>query len=383
MAERDDDQERNLPASERRLEQAREKGQVARSRELPAFLLVLLGAGALWGAGELMVGGFAQFVRNGLEFGAADAFDRARVVARFGGAALQGLLLVAPFLCATFVVALAAPVAVGGWAFSAQAFEPDAARLDPLKGFRRMLSLHGAGELAKALAKAGLVGAVAGALLWSQRGEFAALLAQPFQGAVFGTLALLGRDAVLCALAFGLVAAADVPFTLWQHRRNLRMTLQEARREQKETDGDPQLKGRVRSLQREAARRRMMQEVPKASVVVTNPTHYAVALAYHDGRMRAPRVVAKGQALVAQRIREIAAAHGVPWLETPALARALHRHVELGGDVPQALYAAVAQVLAYVYQLRAARAAGARLPLPPVALEVPPGMDPDPGLARA
>jgi flagellar biosynthetic protein FlhB len=381
MAERDDDQERSLPASERRLEQAREEGQVARSRELPAFLLVLLGAGVLWGAGDLMVGGFAQFLRAGLEFGAADAFDRGRVAARLGDAALQGLLLVAPFLAATLVVAFAAPVAVGGWAFSTQAFAPDAARLDPLKGIGRMFSLHGAGELGKALAKAGLVGSVAGVLLWSQRADFAALLAQSFQGAVFGTLALLGRDALLCALAFGLVAAADVPFTLWQHRRNLRMTPQEVRREQKETDGDPQLKGRIRSLQREAARRRMMQEVPKANVVVTNPSHYAVALAYHEGKMRAPRVVAKGRALVALRIREIAAAHRVPLLEAPALARALDRHVELGGDVPQALYRAVAQVLAYVYQLRAARAAGARLPLPPVALEVPPGMDP--GLARA
>jgi flagellar biosynthetic protein FlhB len=172
------------------------------------------------------------------------------------------------------------------------------------------------------------------------------------------------------------VALADVPFALWQHRRDLRMSPEEARREQRETEGDPQLKARVRSLQREAARRRMMQEVPKADVVVTNPLHFAVALAYREAAMRAPRVVAKGRGLVAARIRELAAAHGVPLLEAPPLARALHRHAEIGGDVPQALYVAVAQALAWVYQLRAARAAGASAPSAPAAIEVPAGMDP-------
>lgn len=374
--ERDDAQERSLPASQRRLDKAREEGQVARSRELPAFLLVVLGAGALWGAGELAVGGFAALLRATLQFGAADAFDGARLLARFAGAGWYGLLLAAPFLAATVLVALATPVVVGGWTFSTQALAPDFTRLDPMKGFARMLSVRGAAELAKALAKTALVAAAAAWLLWLQRGEFAALLAQPFQGALFGALALLGRDALVCALAFGLVALADVPFVHWQHRRDLRMSAEEARREHKETEGDPQLKARVRALQREAARRRMMLEVPKADVVVTNPLHYAVALAYREGAMRAPRVVAKGQGLVAARIREIAAAHAVPLLEAPPLARALHRHVDIDGDVPQALYVAVAQVLAWVYQLRAARSAGASAPPTPAAIVVPAGMDP-------
>jgi flagellar biosynthetic protein FlhB len=374
--ERDDAQERHLPASQRRLEKAREEGQVARSRELPGFLLVVLGAGALWGAGELAVGGFAALLRASLDLGVADAFDRGRLLTRFADAGWHGLLLAAPFLAATVLVALGAPVALGGWTFSTQALAPDLTRLDPLKGFARMLSLRGAAELAKALAKTALVGGAAAWLLWLQRAEFAALLAQPLPAAVFPALALLGRDALVCALAFGLVALADVPFVLWQHRRDLRMSREEVRREHKETEGDPQLKARVRSLQRAAARRRMMQEVPKADVVVTNPLHFAVALAYREGAMRAPRVVAKGQALVAARIREIAAAHGVPLLEAPPLARALHRHVEIGGDVPQTLYVAVAQALAWVYQLRAARTSGARAPQVPAAIEVPAGMDP-------
>jgi flagellar biosynthetic protein FlhB len=374
--ERDDAQERNLPASQRRLEKAREEGQVARSHELPAFLLVALGAAALWAAGELAAGGFAALVRSGLELGAADAFDKGRLIDRFTTAAWHGLALAAPFFAAAALVAFAAPLAVGGWTFSSQALAPDATRLDPARGLARMFSLRGGGELAKALAKAGLIGAVASWLLWSQRAEFAALLAQPLHAAALGAIGILGRDALWCALAFGLVALADVPFALWQHGRELRMSLEEARREQKETEGDPQLKARVRALQREAARRRMMQEVPRADVVVTNPRHYAVALAYRERAMRSPRVVAKGQGFVAARIRELAAAHGVPLLEAPPLARALHRHVEIGGDVPQALYVAVAQALAWVYQLRAARAAGAGAPPAPAAIEVPAGMDP-------
>jgi flagellar biosynthetic protein FlhB len=373
----ENEQERSLPASQRRLEQAREEGQVARSRELPGFLLVLLGAAVLYAGSEIAVGQFAAFMRSSLEFGPAEAFDHGRALARLAGAARDALLIAAPFLVAAAVLALAAPLAVGGWLFSARALAPDFSRLDPLKGFARMLSLAGAGELAKALAKAGLIGAAAAWAIWSQRAEFAGLLAQPFAPAALGVLALLGRDALVCAAALGLVALADVPWSVWQYRRSLRMTLEEVRREQKELEGDPQLKARVRSLQREAARRRMMQEVPKADVVVTNPARYAVALAYREGRMRAPRVVAKGRSLVAARIREIAAAQGVPLLESPPLARALHRHVEIGQEVPQTLYQAVAQVLAWVYQLRAARSAGAAAPQPPAAIEVPPGLDPE------
>jgi flagellar biosynthetic protein FlhB len=372
--ERDDAQERNLPASQRRLDKAREEGQVARSRELPAFLLVALGAAALWAGAESVLAGFGALVRSGLQFGAADAFDAARPLARLAGAAAHGLALAAPLFVAATLLALAAPLAVGGWIFSGRALAFDWNRLDPFRGFARMFSMHGAAELAKAIAKAALIGAVAAALLGSQLGALAALLSQPFPATLAGALGILGLVALGCALAFGLVAAADVPFALWWHRRELRMSPEEARRELKETEGDPQLKARVRSLQREQARRRMMQEVPKAAVVVTNPEHYAVALAWREGAMRAPRVVAKGRGLVALRIRALAVQAAVPVAEAPPLARALWRHVEIGAEVPRSLYVAVAQVLAWAYQLRAARAAGAGEP-PPPELQVPSGMD--------
>jgi flagellar biosynthetic protein FlhB len=180
------------------------------------------------------------------------------------------------------------------------------------------------------------------------------------------------------ALAGGLalIAVADVPWQLWRHHQRLRMTREELRQELREMEGDPQLKARIRSLQRTAARKRMMAAVPRASVILTNPTHYAVALEYREGAMRAPRVVAKGIELVAQRIREIGAAHGVPILEAPPLARALYRHAELDAEVPPALYTVVAQVLAYVYQVRRWRTYGGTLPAEPVDLQVPPGFDP-------
>jgi flagellar biosynthetic protein FlhB len=180
------------------------------------------------------------------------------------------------------------------------------------------------------------------------------------------------------ALVVGLVAIAllDVPYQLWHYHHGLRMSREELREEQRESEGDPQLKARVRSMQRETARKRMMAAVPGADVIVTNPTHFAVALEYKEGRMGAPRVVAKGAGLIAQRIREIGVANAVPVLEAPPLARALYRHAELGAEIPPALYAVVAQVLAYVYQVRRHRRGSGPAPVAPGALPVPAGLDP-------
>jgi flagellar biosynthetic protein FlhB len=239
-----------------------------------------------------------------------------------------------------------------------------------------MFSLHGLTELAKALAKALLLTAVLIGLLWNFRGEAAALAAAGTLPGLSqaGTLLLQAFLALVAAMA--LLAALDVPLQLWRYRSKLRMTLEEVKEEARETEGDPQLRMRVRSRQRDMARRRMMAAVPQADVVVTNPTHYAVALSYREGGMRAPQVVAKGAGLVAQRIREIAEEHRVPTLEAAPLARALYRHAEVGDEVPAALYNAVAQVLAYVYRLRHQASRGGAAPQPPHAIDVPAGMDP-------
>lgn len=373
-----DKEDRTLPPSQRRLEQAREEGNVGRSRELPGAALALLGAAAIAFGGPLAIERFGALVRRGLTLGAAEAFDKGRMLERLAALSLEGLLLAAPVLLAALALAVGTSLAIGGWTFTGKPLSPDLSRLDPISGFGRLFSINSLAELGKAIAKAGAITALAAWLAWTQRAEFAALVTQPFAPAVLGAIALLGTDALWFALALGAIAAADVPLAIWRHHRELRMTPDEMKREYKETEGDPHVKARVKGLQREAARRRMMQEVPKADVVVTNPTHYSVALAYREGEMRAPRVVAKGQGAVALKIRELAREHGVPLLEAPPLARALHRHVELDADVPHQLYAAVAQVLAWVYQLRAAPG---RASAPPDArfLEVPDGMDPGPG----
>ena len=203
------------------------------------------------------------------------------------------------------------------------------------------------------------------------------LVSEPLEPALAHVAALLGQTFLLIAGAFALIVVIDVPFQIWEHRRELRMTKEEVREELKETEGNPQIKARIRSLQREVARRRMMAQVPKADVVVTNPTRFAVALQYREAAMAAPRVVAMGSLLVAERIIEVAQQAEVPILRAPALARALFAHAEVGREVPARLYTAVAEVLAWVYQLRHAERSGGEPPRPPADVTVPTDLDPE------
>ncbi|MEW5889720.1 MAG: flagellar biosynthesis protein FlhB [Pseudomonadota bacterium] len=375
MAE-ESDLERTEPASPRRLEKAREEGQVPQSRELSTFLVLMVGVGTLWLAGGWFAGQAAAIVRRGLTLERAAAFDPNAMVQGLAALAGEAMLLLAPLFVAVVIAALAGPLSLGGFNFSPKAFQPDFSRLDPLNGFSRVISMESLGELVKAMLKAVLVSGVAAWVIAAHRDDLFALLGQPLDTA----LAALGRTILASSLAIiaamALIAGADVPFQLWQYHKRLRMTREEARQEHKELEGDPQLKARIRSQQREIARKRMMAEVPKADVVVTNPTHFSVALKYDAATMRAPRVVAKGRGEVALRIREIAAQAKVPLLEAPPLARALYRHAELGDEVPGALYTAVAEVLAYVYQLNHYLSHGGLPPRAPEQLSVPAELDP-------
>jgi flagellar biosynthesis protein FlhB len=242
---------------------------------------------------------------------------------------------------------------------------PNFTRLSPIAGFGRMFSMRGVVELAKAFAKFGLIALIAAIFLWVKRAELLQLGSEPPAAAISHAITLSGHALLALAGALVLIAAVDVPWQLFQHMKQLRMTRQEIRDELKESEGNPEVKGKIRQIQQDMARRRMMQEVPKADVVVTNPTHFAVALRYDDKRMRAPIVIAKGADAVAARIREVATEHNVPLFEAPPLARALFRSVDLNREVPATLYVAVAQVLTYVYQVRAARQSGAIPPAPP------------------
>ncbi|MCZ7563119.1 MAG: flagellar type III secretion system protein FlhB [Burkholderiales bacterium] len=289
-----------------------------------------------------------------------------------GDLARAGLLSAAPLLALVALCGAAAFLMLGGWTLSTKAFAPDAARLNPVRLVKNVFSVRGLGELVKAILKALVLGGLAAWALHLFLADITGLAALPLATSVQHALRVIGWSWLVLVGGLALIAAVDVPFELWRHYSGLKMSRREVRDELKETEGDPQIRARVRSAQRDAARRRMMAAVPKADVIVTNPTHFAVALAYTE-TMRAPRVVAKGADLLAARIRELGVTHGVPTLEAPALARALYRHVPLEREVPQALYEAVALVMAYVFQLRAGR--GGALP-PPAALPVPQALDP-------
>lgn len=375
MAE-ESDLEKTEQASPRRLEKAREEGDVPRSRELATFAILGSAAMGLWIGGEALVRQFKHTLAAGLRFQMQTVLDPVQF-GLFWGAQLRDLLLVlGPLALLMLLAALGSPLLIGGWVFSGKAIGPDFGKLNPMRGLGNMFSTHALSELVKALLKTGLVAAAAWLVLSTQTDAVIALAVQPpaSGAAQQGRLLLLCFFIMVTALA--LIAVIDAPYQMWQYATKLKMTRQEVREEAKEAEGNPEIKAKLRSQQREMARRRMMAQVPKADVVVTNPTHYAVALQYagHDGD--APRVVAKGKGVLAAKIREIANANQVPLMEAPALARALYQHTELGDQIPALLYTAVAQVLAYVFHLRSYRLHGGQAPQRPGQIEVPPGMDP-------
>jgi flagellar biosynthetic protein FlhB len=288
------------------------------------------------------------------------------------------LLTLMPLFLTLIVAALAGPTMLGGLLFAPKALGLKPERLNPLNGFKRMFSVHGLVEMLKAVLKAALIGGVGASVLWRHRERLFDFLKEPLLPAIADFASTVSWIAVLIVASLGLLALFDVPFQLWQYHKNLRMSKEEVKRENKEQEGDPHVKGRIRALQREMARRRMMSEVPKADVVVTNPAHFSVALRYDASRMSAPIVVAKGRGEQALKIREIAREHNVALLEAPALARALYKHCELEDPVPAALFTAVAEVMAYVYQLNEAMEKDLPVPQPPTELPVPAALDPGP-----
>lgn len=273
------------------------------------------------------------------------------------------------------IIALVAPILLSGWLFSSKALFPDLKRLNPANGLKRIFSSRGLIELVKAIAKVMVIGGVAAGIIWGHKQDVLDLVGMPLDTSLISMSRLIGLTFMLIVSAMLLIVVIDVPFQIWNHARQLRMSREDLRKEAKEDEGDPQVKARIRGMQREMARRRMMAEVPKADVVVTNPTHYAVALKYQDRSMRAPKVVAKGTQLIAARIRELADEHHIPILEVPPLARALYHHVELDAEIPETLYTAVAHVLAYVFQLKHYQTTGGTAPQLSPEIAVPEEMD--------
>jgi len=372
MAENESGLDKTEQPTERRLQQAREKGQAPRSRELNTMLVLLTGAVGMFFLGGAVIRIVARLTREMFTVDRALLFDAPRALTVGGGAIMEGLIALVPLLGILLIVALLAPISLGGWIFAAENLLPKLEKLNPLKGLKRIFGAQGLMELLKALGKFLLLAGGAVLLLATLLDQLLMLPWLPLEAALYQGVRILSWGFVILSALLILIAAADVPFQLWQHTRQLRMTRQELKDELKETEGQPEVKGRQRQRMREMSLQRMIFEVPKADVVVTNPTHYAVALRY-QADIGAPQVIAKGIDEVAVAIREAAREHEITIVPAPPLARALYVSCRIGEHIPEGLYLAVAQVLAYVYQLeaRVRRERGTRAPTMPRDLPIP------------
>ncbi len=372
----DDAQDRKLPASARKLQKARADGQVARSRDLAHL--------AAMGAGTALIVAFAPqwghvlrtLLEGALRFDATTVATPATMTARLGSLTLQMLLAVLPFGTALALVGVVAALLAGGWNFTLKPLEPRLDKFNPLTGLGRMFSMRQFADTGKAVLLTLVLALVGGLYLQSRLAGFINLLAQPLPAAMADAADLVQGGVVLLLVALAVFALVDVPLQRRLLANRLKMTVAEAKQEHKEVEGNAEVKAKIRTRMREFASRRMLAAVPEADLVVMNPTHFAVALKYDDKTMAAPRVVAKGADLLAFKIRDLARDAKVPVLQMPPLARALYKHAEVDQEIPAALFGAVAQVLAWVYQLRAAMAAGRPLAAALPDVQVPPGLDP-------
>lgn len=355
-------QDRTEQATPKRLEDARRKGQIPRSRELSMAAVMMTGALALYADGTTLSGSLQQMVAKSLTVDRDALFDPNFLVEALSQAILTGLMACAPLFAALTAAAIIGSLAIGGFIFSPEPLAFKFERLDPVAGLGRIFSLNGLVEVLKALAKASLIVAAAVALIYATMDSLLGMSDQPLKSAMGNAGSLTLLTLAICSGALLVIAGLDAPYQLWSHARGLKMTRQEIEDELKESEGRPEVRNRIRQLQQEVARRRMLEAVPTADVVITNPTHFAVALRYDESRMRAPVVLAKGADETAARIRAIAADNKIALFESPLLARALYWTTDLGQDIPSQLYLAVAQVLTYVYRLKVVREQGGAWP---------------------
>ncbi|TDL94950.1 flagellar type III secretion system protein FlhB [Stutzerimonas stutzeri ATCC 17588 = LMG 11199] len=374
MAESESGADKSEEPTEKRLRESREKGQLARSRELSTVAVTLGGIGGLLASGGGLAQALMAMMQGTFELSRETLLDEGSMASLLMGSGLMALEAIMPLLIALLIASIVGPVALGGWLFSAKAMAPKVSRMNPAAGLKRMFSSQALVELLKALGKFLVVLSVALLVLSAYQDDLLSIAKQPLDLAIMHSVEIVGWCALWMACGLIIIAAVDVPFQLWSNKQKLMMTKQEVKDEYKDSEGKPEVKSRIRQLQREAAQRRMMQAVPEADVVITNPTHFAVALKYDGDKGGAPRLVAKGGDFVALKIREIAQEHKVTVLESPALARAVYYSTELDHEIPAGLYLAVAQVLAYVYQLRQYRAGKGRRPEPLNNLPIPPDL---------
>lgn len=362
MAENQDGQERTEEASAKKLADAKKKGQVPRSKELATMAVTVSGAVTLLAVGGSVADGMLNLMRRGLSTDYLVRSEQIDLPGKFYELLLSGLVVIWPLLLVAIIAAILANTIMGGWTFNLSA---KLDRLDPIKGMAKVFSVRSLGELAKAIMKMSFIGFAAWLLLKMLASDILALGIQDPAEAIVNSSSLLGWFFLYVSLPLVVIAAIDVPWQMWNYKKELRMTKQEVKDEFKESDGRPEVKAKLREMQQAAANRRMMEKVPTADVVITNPTHFAVALKYDEAKMRAPMLVAKGADVLAAKIREVAGENGVAIVESPRLARAVYASVDLDAEIPGGLYVAVAQILTYVYQLRSWQTMGGDFPEAP------------------
>lgn len=361
MAE-SDGQERTEDATPKRLQQAREKGQIARSKELASVSVLIVGAVSLMMFGEGLSKSLWALMSRLFTLSRDEIFDTSKLFDIASGALAQLILPLLMVLITLFVAAVVGTAGVGGVNFSVEAAMPKMSKMNPLSGIKRMFGLQSWVELLKSILKVSLVAGTAFYLIDASKVDLFQLSMDVFPQNIYHALEILLNFVLLISCTLLIVVAIDIPFQIWQHANQLKMTKQEVKDEYKETEGKPEVKGRIRMLQREAAQRRMMADVPTADVIVTNPEHFSVALRYNTATDKAPIVVAKGVDHMALKIREVAREHDVYIIPAPPLARALYHSTELEQQIPDGLFTAVAQVLAYVFQLKQFRKRGGQKP---------------------
>jgi flagellar biosynthetic protein FlhB len=349
MAEEDSSQEKTEEPTERRIQKSKDDGQTARSKELNTSAILLFGALGLVAFGSWMSERIYHIARSNLDVERAALFDTATMFSHMSASMWEAMMALAPWLGLVLIAAFLSPLGVGGWLFSTKALAPKMSRMSPLAGIKRMFSANSLVELFKAWAKVLVVGTCAFFVIKYYFQGAMDLQSAAVRPAIKRSAEIVLWAAVILCASTLIIAMIDVPWQIYSHTKKLRMSLQEIKDEFKDTEGKPEVKGRIRQLQREAAQRRMMGAVPDADVVITNPTHYAVALKYAGAG--APIVVAKGIEETALKIREIAKENNVPQMEAPPLARAIYAHTRIDDEIPEGLYIAVAQVLAYIYQV--------------------------------
>jgi flagellar biosynthetic protein FlhB len=367
-------EDRTEEPTEKRKQDARNEGQLPRSRELATFTVVLSGLGALLAFGSTLGGALLDLMKDNFAISREAVLDERNMGLFLLSAGKTAMLGMMPIFAVLVVAAVIGPIGLGGFLFSGKAIQPKFSRLNPASGLKRMFSTHALLELGKALAKFILLLTIAMMVLMSERDALLSIAKEPLGNAITHSMQVAGHATLMVALGLIIIAGIDVPFQWLSNKKKMMMTKQQIKDEYKDSEGKPEVKGRMRQMQREMAQRRMMTAVPEADVIITNPTHYAVALKYDAETGGAPILVAKGSDHIALKIREVAKEHAVTTLESPALARAVYYSTDIDKEIPAGLYIAVAQVLAYVYQLREYQTGRAKRPETPKEPPIPPDL---------